>query len=447
MRILSITAGAAEMYCGSCLRDNALARELLGRGHDVTLQPVYTPTVTDEENVSRDRVLFGGVSVYLQQHVSLFRRTPWLLDRLWDSKAFLKLVSKRSIQVDPAALGALTESTLQGERGFQRKEIEKLVAWLREELPYDVINLPNALLISLAEPIKRATGRPVVVTLQGEDLFLDGLPASSRERALQLIREQLAHVDLFVAVSAFYRDYMSDYLRIPRDRIRVAPLGITLRDLEPTTRTRTPGDPFVIGYFARVAPEKSLHLLAEAYRVLRHERGVTGVRLEAAGYLAPEHRPYLAKIHARMKAWGLAGEFHYHGALDRARKLAFFHGIDVLSVPSTYKEPKGLYLLEAMACAVPVVAPRHGALVEMVERTSGGLLVQPDDAASFADGLEAIRNHPGQARQMGLNGAAGVHQHYSVAAMADRVMEIYSELTEGLKTRGDTPAKVDTRAT
>jgi glycosyltransferase involved in cell wall biosynthesis len=430
MRILSFTAGAANMYCGSCLRDNALARELLARGHDVTLQPIYTPTVTDEENVSSDRVLFGGVSVYLQQHVGLFRRTPWLLDRLWDSTAFLKLVSKRSIAVDPSALGALTVSTLQGEQGLQRKEIEKLVAWLRDEPSYDVINLPNALLIGLAEPIRRATGRPVVVTLQGEDLFLDGLPTAYRDRSIELIRSQIRHVDLFVAVSGFYRDYMADYLRIPRDRIRVAPLGVTLRDLEATARTRTPSDPFVIGYFARVAPEKSLHLLADAYRVLRLERGVTGTRLEAAGYLAPEHRPYLARIESRMRAWGLGGEFRYHGSLDRARKVAFLRGIDAFCVPSSYKEPKGLYLLEAMACAVPVVAPRHGALVEMVEKTSGGLLVQPDDPESFADGLAAIRNHPGQARQMGLNGAAGVHQHYSVAAMADRVIEAYSEVVD-----------------
>jgi hypothetical protein len=85
VRILSITAGAANMYCGSCLRDNALAGALLKLGHDVTLMPVYTPTRTDEENVSRDRVFFGGVSVFLQQYAAVFRRTPWLLDRIWDS--------------------------------------------------------------------------------------------------------------------------------------------------------------------------------------------------------------------------------------------------------------------------------------------------------------------------------------------------------------------------
>jgi len=52
MRIIHIIAGAASMYCGSCLRDNALAAELLSWGHDVILVPIYMPTLTDEDNVS-----------------------------------------------------------------------------------------------------------------------------------------------------------------------------------------------------------------------------------------------------------------------------------------------------------------------------------------------------------------------------------------------------------
>ena len=59
------------MYCGSCLRDNALAAALLARGHDVVLSPVYTPTRTDERNVSEQQVFFGGISVFLEQHSAL----------------------------------------------------------------------------------------------------------------------------------------------------------------------------------------------------------------------------------------------------------------------------------------------------------------------------------------------------------------------------------------
>ena len=62
----------------------------------------------------------------------------------------------------------------------------------------------------------------------------------------------------------------------------------------------------------------------------------------------------------------------------------------MLSVPATYDEPKGMFLLEAMASGVPVVQPRRGAFTEVVEKTGGGLLVTPDDPDGLADGLHAL---------------------------------------------------------
>src|SRR6478752_5463406 len=173
--ILSITAGAAGMYCGSCSRDNALAVELLRRGHQVTLLPLYTPTNPDESNVSNKRVLFGGISIYLQQYSSFFRRTPRFLDKLWDSPWVINAFATGSISTDPKLLGDLTVSMLEGESGLLRREFDKLQEWLAHEPVPDVINLPNSLLIALAGPIRRVLKRPVFCTLQGEDLFLDGL--------------------------------------------------------------------------------------------------------------------------------------------------------------------------------------------------------------------------------------------------------------------------------
>ncbi len=293
MKILSITAGAANMYCGSCLRDNALAAELLRRGHDVTLMPVYTPTLTDEVNVSSgNQVLFGGISVYLKQHVPLFRHTPRLLDRLWDAAPVIKAFAGRSMKTDPRLLGEMTVSMLKGEDGHQKKEFDKLVEWLKDEPPPDVVNLPNSLLISMAGPIRRTLKRPVVVTMQGEDLFLDGLPEPYRTQSLDLIRRQTADVDLFLAVSEFYVERMHDLLGIPLDKIAVMPLGINTDGYE-GPRPESKGV-FRVGYFARVAPEKGLRELAEAYRVMRHDKGLPKSRLEAAGYLGDEHKGYLA---------------------------------------------------------------------------------------------------------------------------------------------------------
>ena len=106
MRILSLTAGAATMYCGSCLRDNALAAALLSRGHDVVLTPVYTPTRTDERNVSQDHVFFGGISVFLEQHSSLFRHTPRVIDWLFDRPWMLNMAGRRGAQTPPSKIGA-----------------------------------------------------------------------------------------------------------------------------------------------------------------------------------------------------------------------------------------------------------------------------------------------------------------------------------------------------
>jgi glycosyltransferase involved in cell wall biosynthesis len=432
MKILSITAGAAEMYCGSCLRDNALASALMRKGHQVNLLPVYTPTVTDEANVSAGRpVLFGGISIYLQQHFSIFRHTPWLLDKIWDSPSVIKRFAAKSIEVDPRMLGALTVSSLKGEGGYQRKEIAKLVDFLAGEPRPDVANLPNSLLIALAAPIRRALNCPVVVTLQGEDLFLEGLPAPYKTEALTLVRTQVKEADLFVAVSEYYAGFMSQYLGIPPGQICTVPLGVNTEDLTPANDTsRTAARPFTIGYLARVAPEKGLHNLVDAYRILRHERGLPASRLAVAGYLAPAHRDYLATLEKKLDGWGLANEFKYVGAVDRRTKVQFLRDLDVFSVPTDYHESKGLFLLEAMACGVPVVEPNHGALPEMIRRTDGGVITASQQPSDIADAILALYRDRDRAATLGRQGAAGVRAHYTIERMADRMIEVYEEATQ-----------------
>jgi glycosyltransferase involved in cell wall biosynthesis len=425
MRILAFTGGAGRMYCGSCLRDNALAAELIARGHDVTLVPLYTPTRTDEANVSGERVFFGGISVYLEQHVPLLRRTPAILDRLWDAGPVIRAFSGRGVSVAPGDLGALTVSMLEGEEGFQAKEVRKLLDWLRAEPAFDIIVLPYTLLLGLAPALKRETGRPLACTLQGEDLFLEGLPEPHRSRSKELIRRHQASVDGFLAVSDYYAGFMAGYLGVPRQKIRTVPIGVNLAGLSPR-ESRPPG-PFTVGYLARVAPEKGLDMLAEAYRRMR-ERGLPPSRLEAAGYLAPEHRAYLGEIERKLREWGLADEFRYHGEVDRGGKIRFLRGLDVLSVPSPYVEPKGLYLLEALASGVAVVSPRHGAFPEILARTGGGVLFEPGDLDALARELLSLHRDPERAQELGRQGTQGVRAHYGVARMGELAVEAYAAL-------------------
>ncbi|HJT27424.1 MAG TPA: glycosyltransferase family 4 protein [Pyrinomonadaceae bacterium] len=434
MRILYLTGGAGRMYCGSCLRDNAMATELMKRGHDVMLLPVYTPTLTDEPNVSNDHVVLGGISAYLEQYVPLFRKTPRWLDRLWDSKTALQLATRRSISTNPRMLGEMTVSVLKGESGFQRKEIDKFIDWIKHEAPPDVVSLPYTLLLGLAQPIKHALNAPILCTLQGEDLFLNNLHEPYRTESLNLIRNHLPYVDQFLSVSDYYAEFMPGYLGIPREKIRVVPIGINPEGFE--LRHADRNGPFTVGFFGRIAPEKGLHVLAEAYRMARQSGDLREARLEAAGYIAPDSKPYLEAIQKRLHDAGLGNEFHYRGVLERAEKIAFLRGLDMMSMPATYDEPKGVSLLEAMACGVPLVQPRRGSFTEILERTGGGLLVQPDDPQSLANGILQMARDRDLAADLSANGFRGVREHYTAAHMADKVLEAFSDLRSSAEIRG-----------
>lgn len=419
------------MYCGSCLRDNAMATELLARGHDALLLPVYTPTFTDEPNVSRDHVVLGGISAYLEQYVPFFRNTPSWLDRIWDSKLALNLASRKSISTNPKMLGEMTVSVLKGEDGFQRKEIHKMIEFVKELPPPDIINLPYSLLIALARPLREALNCPVVCTLQGEDLFLNGLQEPYRSDAMELIRKQLDQVDLFLSVSEYYAEFMPKYLGIPAEKIRVVPLGINPQGF--TSRESHRSAPFTVGYFARVAPEKGLHVLAEAYRLLRESGALPEAKLEVAGYMAADCRRYLNEIERKLRSAKLGHEFHYRGVLDRAEKIEFLRGLDVMSIPATYDEPKGVSLVEAMACAVPLVQPRRGGFTEIVNTTRGGLLVKPDDPNALAEGILELYRNQELAAELGANGYRGVREHYTSAHMVDKLLHAYSSVLPAAK--------------
>ena len=134
LRIAILAAGAAGMYCGSCIRDNALALALKRLGHDCVMIPLYTPVKTDAASAAIDTVFYGGVNTWLQHASRLFRRTPraldWLLDRPW----LLTLAGSRGAQTSPAQLGEFTLDILRGETGNTTKELRRLIEFLRTDI-------------------------------------------------------------------------------------------------------------------------------------------------------------------------------------------------------------------------------------------------------------------------------------------------------------------------
>jgi len=434
MRIVQITAGAGGRICGSCLHDNALVRALRRRGRDAILVPAYVPTTTDEENVAESRIVCGGVNVWLQEHVPPFRHTPWWLDRLLDSRSLLAWLSRRTGATKPADVAGLTVSSLQGEAGHQRKEVEKLARWLARDVRPDIVQLSNVLLVGVARRVKEATGARIVCSLSGEDIFIEQIPEPHYPQVRQLLRERSKDIDHFVALNRFFADFMRGYLDVPTAKISVVPHGIDLDGFpsEPpdlvARRARRPGK-FSIGALARACPEKGLE---QAVRALEIVARTHDVELVAAGATIPAEEPYLQRCHALAAELGVADRFRWLGQVDRAGKLRLLESIDVFVMPTIHPEAKGLPVIEAMAAGVPFVAPAHGAFPELIAGAAGGepagILHAPADPNDLARAIVALLDDEGQATRLGRRGNEIVRERHTFDTMAAGHEAIYARL-------------------
>jgi len=428
MRIIYITAGAGRMYCGSCLRDGALASELLKQGNDVLFVPLYTPLRTEGEDVTVDELFYGGINVYLEQKFSLFRHTPRFVDHLFENKSLLLFVARFGHLTAAEDLAEMAISVLEGEEGRQRKELERLVAWLQTQPAPDVVLLPNSLLAGLAGPICERLKRPVLCLLSGENFFIDEFPEPYRSLAREELQRHAAVMNGFIAPNRFYAEFMADYLGVAREKCHVVPLGIDCSGY-PREQPQPPGI-FTIGYLARILPPKGLHVLAEAFRILKSDPETSSCRLRVAGYLGPEYRPYFDAIRAEIRRWGLEDSFEHAGELDREGKIRFLSSLSVLSVPAVHPESKGQFVPEALAAGTPVVLPRVGCFPEWIEATGGGLLVEPNNPNSLAEGLARLMKDAPLARGMGRAGHEAVHANFTIARMASALIESLGRISE-----------------
>ena len=425
--IAYLTAGAAGMYCGSCMHDNTLASALLRQGCDVHLIPTYTPIRTDEEDVSEHQVFYGGINVYLQQKFKLFRRLPGFLDHWLDQPWLIKLLASGRVSTDASRLGELTVSMLRGETGRQSKEVDRLVDWLADHLRPDLINASNMLIAGCMPELKKRLDAPVLVTLQGDDLFLNDLIEPYKSQAFAEIGRIAEQIDGYVVFSRFYADFMAEYLGLPRDRFHIVPLGIKL-DGYPTSGPRDPSPrPPTVGYLARICPAKGLHVLVDAFLRLRRMPGSENVRLRVAGWLGVDDRRFFRQQVDKLKRAGAGDVFDYVGVPDRAEKIEFLRSLDVFSAPTVYHEPKGLFVLEALACGVPVVQPDHGAFPETLSATGGGKLVRPEDPDHLAETLHDLLTDSEQRLELGRQGHRSVHDRVHADAMADHTLDVYRQ--------------------
>ena len=425
MNIIQITPGAGGMYCGNCFRDNALVAAWRGLGHQPLMIPLYLPMTLDEADQSGAPIFFGGVNVYLDQIMPVFRKAPDWLHRQLDSPRLLKWAGGRTAKTRAEDVGELTISMLRGEAGNQSRELDELITWLKTQPRPDVICLSNAMLLGLARRLKSELRAPIVCSLQGEDTFIDAMPPEPRATVWREMAERGREVDLFIAPSRYYGERMAARLEIPPAKLRVVLNGINLDGYTPAFH---PPRPPALGFFARMCRDKGLDLVVEAFILLKQRNRVPELQLRIGGSCGPTDEPFVEELRVRLRSRGLLGDVSFHPNLDRAAKTEFFRSLSVLSVPAMYGEAFGLYLIEALASGVPVVQPRVASFPEIVAATGGGVCFEPMTAQALADAAEPLLADAVKSRALGEVGRKVVLEKFSVTHAASELIEAFQTL-------------------
>ncbi len=431
MNLVQITPGAGGMYCGNCFRDNALVAALRRQGHDALMVPLYLPMTLDEASTRGDTpTFFGGINVYLSQQSAAYRRAPAWLRRWFDAPALLRWAAGKAAKTRAADVGALNLSMLRGESGNQARELEDLVAWLKNLPKPDAVFLSNALLVGFARRLREALGTRVVVFLQSEEAFLDAIPEPWGSRSWLTLAERARDVDGWIAPSRFFADRMGARLGLPPDRVRVVPNGINLEgyDVLPPRPPLVPGGPVTLGFFARQCHDKGLDLVVDAFVALRRGGAFPNLRLRVGGGCGPTDEPFVAEQKSKLAKAGLADAAAFHPNLSRQEKILFYAACDVLSVPARPGEAFGLYVIESLAAGTPLVQPTFGTFPELLEATGGGVLCGAHDPEAIAGALRPLLEHPARLRELGEAGRRAVFDRYTDDAMARGVLAALATL-------------------
>ena len=423
MKIVFLTPGTGSFYCGACMRDNVLAKCLRAAGHDVSLLPMYLPLQLDDElleGADDAPLFFGGINVYLQQRYRWFRHTPSWLDRWLDNPRLLRRAARLSHMTSAADHGEMCLAMLRVEQSGLRKELEKLLDWLAHEKP-DVLCLSTALQAGMIRELKQRLGARIICCFQGEDGFLDSLPATSRADCWQELALRVLEADALVAPSVSYAAFVRQRLGTPGLVIEVIPNGIDLAGYGPPANEAGPP---VIGYLARMIPEKGIAVMVDAFIHLKNVLDCPDVRLHLAGAVTAGDQPLLDSLQRKLADAGLSEAVRWSPNLSRSAKAEMLRALTLFSVPAIYQEAFGLYVVEAMASGVPVVQPDAASFREIVGPSGSGLLVPPGDAVALAEAWHGLLQDAPRRRELGARGRRTAEESYSATTMAARFLAL-----------------------
>jgi glycosyltransferase involved in cell wall biosynthesis len=312
-----------------------------------------------------------------------------------------------------------------------RTEVDLATAWkfsrLLKRLAPDIIHAHDphgvamaSLALSMGAAAVKGGRAPVLVASRRVDFHLKGNSFS---------RWKYRQVDCFIAASdAIRRMLVAD--GVPADRTVTVHEGIDVEQVVAAPAVNVheafflPHGAPVVGNVGALVPHKGQrHLIEAAHQVVQQIPDARFVILGEGELREPLERQI--QEHHLQKHVLLPG--------FRTDVLGCIKGFDLFAM-SSITEGLGTSLLDAMACARPIVATTAGGIPEIVEDGTNGVLVPPRDHAALAAAIVRMLNDTQLRQRMGEAGLARVNERFTVERMVERTAEVYRRLVSHLST-------------
>jgi glycosyltransferase involved in cell wall biosynthesis len=431
MKVIHVIPGSGgSFYCGNCLRDSKYFDSLRKMGHDVVKVPMYLPLFSDEHDLREIPVFYGAISIYLKQLYPIFRKAPAWFDTILNSKPMLRLAASMAGSTRANGLEEMTISMLEGDRGKQNEELDRMTDWMRDNFQPDVIHLSNALLLGLARKMKEKLQVPVVCTLQDEDVWVDVMSDQSRKIVWKLMEDNAAYVDRFVSVSEYFADFVKKKMNLESEKITTIHIGVDPDDynyISSAEKRRT------IGFISRMNYENGMDIVVDAFIILMKQGGYEDLKLILTGGQTGDDKKFLKEVRRKIRVNGLTTRVDFHKEFEGEGRREFFAKTSVISVPVRNGEAFGIYIAESMASGIPVIQPALGAFPEILMKTGGGIIYQNNTPEALAEAFKQLLDHPEELRKLSEDARKGAEHHLNIHELAARLIRVYEEVASGKK--------------
>jgi glycosyltransferase involved in cell wall biosynthesis len=396
LRVALLTYKGNPFCGGQGVYVRHLSRELVRLGHRVDVFAGQPYPVLDE-----------GVNLVEVPSLDLYREPdPFRMPRRDEFRDW----------IDVLEVGTMMTAGFPEPTTFSLRARRQLRA-LRER--YDVVHDNQCLgygLLGLDLPLVTTIHHPIQIDRSLELASAQGWRRLSLHRwygfttMQKRVARRLRHV---VTVSSSSRDEIVEHLGVAAGRIDVIPIGTDpIRFSPDSTVERVPGR--VVTTASADTPLKGLLYLVEAVAKLRTERQLELVVVGSARPGGP--------VAEAIDRYSLHSAIRFTGRVSDADLVHQLRSAEVVVVPSLF-EGFSLPLVEAMACATPVIATTGGALPEVAG--DAALLVPPGDSEALAATLGSTLDSPGERARLGAAGRARVLERFTWQAAAEQTAEVY----------------------